>query len=140
MKERLCDEEEATSHWRQEIKILKKIEKKAKQMTTARVICVLDDTSRKNSKSKYLVMEWIEGQNLSEFQFHEFFSKQKKSNHKNFKQEKKISHKNLRQEKKIKPTQEEEYVKFDELSELVRMSLLLLWELKQLHSIGILHR
>ena len=104
VKERLKDNKETIKIWNREVEILKMLEESSSCLTTARLICVLDDTPTKVSQ-KYIVMEWIDGQNLRGFD-----------------------------RKKLSSTN------FETEADFMRMMLLLLNELKYLHSMGIIHR
>ena len=72
VKERVKDEEDCLKTWKKEIKILSMIEKKVPDLTTSRFIGTLDD-SIKNSKEKYILIEWIEGKITLKFFFFFFF-------------------------------------------------------------------
>jgi len=52
--------------WDDEIRIMEKIEAKIPELTFPRLVCALNDSSRK-MKNKFLIMEWIEGGDLSNF-------------------------------------------------------------------------
>ena len=60
IKERVNDSEVYLRAWQQEIENLKLVLEKVKNLTTSRLIAVIDDT-KKNIKDKYIIMEWIEG-------------------------------------------------------------------------------
>lgn len=64
IKERLCDDELSVRQWKKEISILRRIETEIPSLTTSRLICVLNDSPNKIPK-KYMVMEFINGQNLT---------------------------------------------------------------------------
>ena len=66
IKERKSDNEAFINAWRDEIMIFKYISEKLEELTTSRLISVLDDTTQ-HSKDKYIVMEWIDGGNLIAF-------------------------------------------------------------------------
>ena len=61
IKERLNDDK--LDLWDKEIELFKKIESRAPDLITSRMVTVLDDTDRKLPK-KYIVMEWIEGKEI----------------------------------------------------------------------------
>ena len=60
VKERVKDEEILVNAWKEEIKVLEKIENRIPNLTTSRFIGTLDDSISK-SKEKYILIEWIEG-------------------------------------------------------------------------------
>jgi serine/threonine protein kinase len=68
IKERVNDSEVYLKAWQQEIENLKMVLEKVKNLTTSRLIAVIDDT-KKNIKDKYIIMEWIGGKNLLFFCF-----------------------------------------------------------------------
>ena len=61
VKERVKDEEILVNAWKEEIKVLEKIENRIPNLTTSRFIGTLDDSISK-SKEKYILIEWIEGE------------------------------------------------------------------------------
>ena len=69
VKERLTEAEIYLKAWNEEIKMLIEIEKKCVDLTTPRLIAVLNDTSRKQD-NKFIVMEWVEGGSLKNMKPH----------------------------------------------------------------------
>eukprot|EP01091_Cochliopodium_minus_P006625 TRINITY_DN16641_c0_g1_i1.p1 TRINITY_DN16641_c0_g1~~TRINITY_DN16641_c0_g1_i1.p1 ORF type:complete len:410 (+),score=113.48 TRINITY_DN16641_c0_g1_i1:171-1400(+) len=65
IKERLKDNIDKLEMWKHEISMLRLIQQKIPQFRTTRVIEVLDDKSR-NILSKYFVLEFIDGKNLTQ--------------------------------------------------------------------------
>jgi serine/threonine protein kinase len=65
IKERISDEKSFLEAWKSEITNCKLIDK-IKDLSSPKLICVLNDTQR-NLKKKYLVMEWVEGNNMKNF-------------------------------------------------------------------------
>ena len=61
VKERVKDDKVHVNAWKEEIKILEMIEKRVPDLTTSRFIGTLND-SISNSKEKYILIEWIQGQ------------------------------------------------------------------------------
>lgn len=64
IKERI--KERNKDNWMQEIEMLKCLEQQIPTLCTSRLICSLDDTSR-NISDKYIVMEFVEGKDLTLF-------------------------------------------------------------------------
>ena len=73
IKERMNTEKDLTDSWREEIKILLMIENEVPELTTCRIIGTLDDTIT-NTKEKFILIEWIEGNEI----FLKFQKKKKK--------------------------------------------------------------
>ena len=59
----MTDDPEFLQNWREEIEMLLFIQKNIPDLTTSRIISVIDD-SKRNLEEKYVVMEWIEGKHL----------------------------------------------------------------------------
>jgi serine/threonine protein kinase len=62
----LTENENELKLWNEEIEKLRKIEKEIPNFKSSRLICTLDDRSKK-LKDKYMIMELIEGRNLEYF-------------------------------------------------------------------------
>lgn len=64
LKERINEKDKYVEIWKKEIETLKRICKEIPSLVTPRFICTLDDSKRK-IEEKYIVMEWVEGSDLS---------------------------------------------------------------------------
>ena len=65
IKERISEEKNFIEAWKTEITNCRLIDK-IHDLSSPKLICVLNDTQR-NLKKKYIVMEWVEGNNMKNF-------------------------------------------------------------------------